>query len=583
MDETDQPDSSSVAGDRLLGWPLDLLVGTAAFLLYLATAAQGPWWGDGVELTLAAWSLGVPHPTGYPLYMMLGHGFIRLLGGTDPHFAMTVFSAALLAGSAGLICAIARRSGLRAGGSPSPAAALGGAFALLVAVGRTVWEHATFPEVYPLTLLIAVLIIMVAATPAGAASPRRVFTMALLAGLGALNHYSIAALYPLAGLWLLAAIVHAPRRGRIAAIAVAGVLLGLAGLLYLPLRAAADPLFNWGDPSSARRFIEHVRGHMYRDLMKIDLSLLPMLASRWLAWWGRLWLPAAVESTGMAIAAGLLPLGGAVGGLVALTRRERLLGAGLLGSIGVTFLFSIAYTIGDIDPYFLPALPAAAIGWLHCALPLRRRAAAAAAGAALLACGAVAWNYRIIDKSGDIFAFSYGARLLEHLPPRALLITESDAPPSMVWYEQHVNGKRTDVVVVPLGIIMSDWVPKMIERLGAPPGFYRFDDPHPKSINDFQAEIVGNLILPAMADGRRVFTSDLEFPYGRIFPTEVAVAMYPPADKDADPYDAPLKPPPFVWELKRNPRLEGLDIVAMRKVLLEAWRSRDDAAWRYLP
>src|SRR5690606_4404928 len=114
-----------------------------------------------------------------------------------------------------------------------------------------------------------------------------------------------------------------------------------------------------------------------------------------------------VESTSLAVAAGLLPLSAALAGLIALARRRPLFAAGLLASLAVTFLFSIAYTIDDIDPYFLPALPAAALGWLHCALLFRRLSRWLPAAAALLACAAAFWNCRAVDKSGDIFAFSY--------------------------------------------------------------------------------------------------------------------------------------------------------------------------------
>src|SRR5437016_2974346 len=57
---------------------LALLVGLAAFLVYLRTLSISIAWGDSPELTSAAYNLGIPHPTGYPLYMLLSHTFLRL-------------------------------------------------------------------------------------------------------------------------------------------------------------------------------------------------------------------------------------------------------------------------------------------------------------------------------------------------------------------------------------------------------------------------------------------------------------------------------------------------------------------------
>src|SRR5438105_2056790 len=57
--------------------------GTAAFLVYVRTLAPSIVWGDSPELTAAAYTAGVAHPTGYPLYTLLAHIFLHAwpLGG----------------------------------------------------------------------------------------------------------------------------------------------------------------------------------------------------------------------------------------------------------------------------------------------------------------------------------------------------------------------------------------------------------------------------------------------------------------------------------------------------------------------
>src|SRR5260370_7246978 len=70
---------------------LALVLGALA--LYMATLLPGIGSGDTAEFQRVAPTLGVPHPTGYPLYSMLGWLWSRLpLGGT-PASPMNLFSA----------------------------------------------------------------------------------------------------------------------------------------------------------------------------------------------------------------------------------------------------------------------------------------------------------------------------------------------------------------------------------------------------------------------------------------------------------------------------------------------------------
>lgn len=48
------------------------------FVAYRMLAPEGSGFGDSSELTLALWANGIAHPTGYPLYTWLGHGFVVL-------------------------------------------------------------------------------------------------------------------------------------------------------------------------------------------------------------------------------------------------------------------------------------------------------------------------------------------------------------------------------------------------------------------------------------------------------------------------------------------------------------------------
>src|SRR6476469_8172774 len=90
---------------------LCLALALGALALYTATLLPGIGSGDTAEFQRVAPTLGVAHPTGYPLYTMLGWLWSRLpLGGT-PAWRMNLFSAAASALAVGALFLAARALG----------------------------------------------------------------------------------------------------------------------------------------------------------------------------------------------------------------------------------------------------------------------------------------------------------------------------------------------------------------------------------------------------------------------------------------------------------------------------------------
>ncbi|MCB9130601.1 MAG: DUF2723 domain-containing protein [Anaerolineales bacterium] len=77
-------------------WLTAAVAGLLAGAVYVSGAAPGVLTGDSGEFQFAAWLAGLPHPTGYPLYMLLGwawsHG-LTALGIASPAAAMNLLSA----------------------------------------------------------------------------------------------------------------------------------------------------------------------------------------------------------------------------------------------------------------------------------------------------------------------------------------------------------------------------------------------------------------------------------------------------------------------------------------------------------
>lgn len=122
----------------------------AALWLYAATLAPDVLAADSGELQTVAAQLGVAHPPGFPLYVMLAHLFTRLPVGS-PAYAVNLLSAIFAA----LTVVVVYRTGLLL--TDRHVAALVGALALGTAT--TFWSQATTANVRSLTTLLAALFI----------------------------------------------------------------------------------------------------------------------------------------------------------------------------------------------------------------------------------------------------------------------------------------------------------------------------------------------------------------------------------------------------------------------------------------
>src|SRR2546428_12590155 len=104
-----------------------LAVGVAVFAIYALGACRTIYVGDSGELVTAVHLLGIPHPSGYPLYVLLGKLWTLLIPLGSVAFRMSLFSAACAAGACAALYGLGRGLSLR------PAAAAFGAAMLALA------------------------------------------------------------------------------------------------------------------------------------------------------------------------------------------------------------------------------------------------------------------------------------------------------------------------------------------------------------------------------------------------------------------------------------------------------------------
>jgi len=187
---TDQAANSTVviAPARARDGLLAATVAIISLALYLATLQPdfgGP--EDTPKFQFIGYVLGIPHPPGYPLYVLLSHAFVALPIGTIAYRA-NLFSALMAALACSLVYVIGRQLG--ACRWTSLCAALG------LATGASFWRSAVFAEVYSLAAVMAALAIALFLAWGARERTSRLLTAIGAFALGLGNHLTIVGIAP---------------------------------------------------------------------------------------------------------------------------------------------------------------------------------------------------------------------------------------------------------------------------------------------------------------------------------------------------------------------------------------------------
>lgn len=445
---------------RAFDWQTILAFGLP-FLLYLRTLAPTVYNLDSAELTTAAATGGIVRATGYPLYLALGWLWSLLPVG-DVGFRLNLFSAFCGALTILLLDLSLRRLNV---GLWARLGALG-----LLASAPYFWAMSLIAEVYTLHTALMAGILLAALRWQEQPSPRRLALLVFLVVLSMAHHAATTLLLP--GLvWLL--LLTAPRRllqWREWRFAVPAALLASSVFLYLPLRHAATPAFNYAGEFDAhgvfqavnlqtlQGFLWLVTGRAFAgEMFGYDLV---GVARQMVAYAGQLWQ--AFFAVG---------LGPGFFGAALLWRRDRRLGGMLLLLFLANVVFYVNYRVVDKNTMYLPTYVVWAL-WLGLGLEQLWRWMSntrlywpARLFVVAMLLFAVAWNWERVDRSDDWSAREQGEGILDAVAPNAVILGWWDTVP-VVQYLQFVEGRRPDVLAINRFLISTENRDRLIAQEG---------------------------------------------------------------------------------------------------------------------
>lgn len=472
-----------------------VFTGIFVFIIYLITLAPSVVQIDSGELAAVQITLGIAHPTGYPLYTILGYLFsliplpftkiyqMNLLAAIYVAIAVVLFiySIKLILDnleqfSSKKAITVKKQKGKEKKDKKLSseisrheipetikyfASIFGG---LMLAFSKTFWFQSTSVEVYSLHLLLicAIIFILLKAylQNNGADKPyqNKWYLLAATLALGFSNHMTTLLILP-AIAYLFFSKFGFNKASISKMFLMIGIFLPLLVILYsyLPLRAAQQPMFNWGNPIDLERILRHISGKQYQVWLFSSMDS----AKKQLGYF--------FSSVTDEFNIGLLVI--AIGIFSTYLYSKKIF-TFLVVLFVSTVLYSINYDIVDIDSYFLLAYIALALFSVFGVIKIytwlkhnNHNYTMLAVLSLIFILIFTAFNFKKVDQSHTQVFEDYSKSLLNSMEKKSIVLSyQWDFFISASYYFQKVENFRKDVVVIDKELLRRSWYFNQIER-----------------------------------------------------------------------------------------------------------------------
>ncbi|UCG30210.1 MAG: DUF2723 domain-containing protein [candidate division WOR-3 bacterium] len=402
-------------------------------VLYLFSLCPNVYLIDSGELATVSFTLGIAHPTGYPLYTLIAYFFAHLPG--QPIWNLNILSALFSIAAAAFLFFIARRI---TESKITPVLTIS-----LFAFSPIIWNTSVTNEVHSLTGLFAILLLFLIYR---CHSDRIFYLIMYLTGLSLANHMMIFSL--LLPLLVYILLVYRPNIRKIAS-GFLFLILGLSIYYYLIARTHGGAQLAWGNTINLQRLLWHVSGKQYRVWM---FTLSPPEVLKNLV-------------TGVQILARNLLYVLAIPTIVGfyrLYRENRRMFWLLLVILMVNVLYTINYSIPDIESYYIPSFIVLVISFTYGIKQLSRFLK----NAIILAISFIIpiINYNSCTLRSNDFGMDFAQAHTFMLPDSSLLITTYWDIYAPLMYSRKIKKVREDLVIIDKELLRRTWYLAYIEN-----------------------------------------------------------------------------------------------------------------------
>lgn len=460
-------------------WAITVFI--SVFCLYLSTLAPSVTFYDSGEFITAIHFMGSAHSPGYPLFLLYAKPFTWIPFGSIAFRVnlATAVSASLASLSVfflvrRLLAGIEFCEDLRFNCFARDLAALSGA--LIFATSPRIWLQTNHDKPYPLVALIVSLAFICMLRwreemASGNERPALWYVAAFISGLATGAHQTIILIVPAFLFFIMTVDRRMVLRGRELLLATAAGVAGSAVQLYLPLRAYADTMQNWGDAKALSRFLWHLLRRGYpedphlRDITLLIKQLSAFSIPNEFGWTGLLFL---------------------IVGAVACWRFNRPMIVACLAMLAAFWLLIAVYFNPESESIFLTEefytplylLASSLIAMGLYTLALRGSAAADRPDRygwlhySLIFCFFIiipafqaVSNYKENDQHKNLIAHDYAMNSIRSAPEKSVIFTWGDSGAFPLWYIQAVERMREDIDLPHIPHLSFAWYRKSLPRL----------------------------------------------------------------------------------------------------------------------
>ena len=510
------------------------IAGGLVFALYAITLARTTAFWDTSEYIATAHIMGIPHPPGNPLFVVLGRAWSVLLSplGLSVAVKVNLFSA-FVGASAHALWFLVVHHILRYFSEDRTFRLVGASAAVLVsATAFTVWNQSNVNEkVYTVSLLTIALLTWLAVrwqeNLGEGKDDHLLVLMAFILALSVGNHLMAFLAAPAIGIFVLLVHPQTLLNWRLYVAGLAAAVVGLSIHLFLPIRAGLGPVINEAAPtcpdivSSIEAVVTYGKAGcaaLAEALNRTQYDKPPLMPrqadiaaqfANYLQYFDWQWARS-LDGTNTVFARMRLPVtmlftGLGVWGAIEHARRDRASFAYVLtlfATVSIALVWYLNFRYGyslqapiqdrdlhevrERDYFFMVSFSVwglwAGMGivtlWREAAFELKTTLAKATPvlGLALLP---LVLNWSWASRSGDYAARDWAYNLLMSTEPYAVLFTNGDNDTFPLWYLQEVEGIRRDVTVIVTSYLNTDWYAFQLKGLTqpCPAGVDPLDDP----------------------------------------------------------------------------------------------------------
>lgn len=499
------------------------VAGVAVFALYALTLAPTTAFWDTSEYIATAEIMGIPHPPGNPLFVVLARAWSILLAplGLSVAVKVNLFSA-LMGATAHAFWFLVVHHILRYFSEDRVFRIAGAAAAVLVSsTAFTVWSQSNVNEkVYTVSLLTIALLSWLAVrwqeNVGEGKDDNLLVLMAFILALSVGNHLMAFLAAPAIGLFVLYVRPQTLLNWKLYAAGLGAAILGLTIHLFLPLRAGLGPVINEAAPtcpdigSAITAVVSYGQAGcsaLSEALNRTQYSKPPLvprqapLSSQFLNYlqyfdwqWARTIGGDATVFPRIRLPFTMLFTAFGVWGAIEHFKRDRasfLYIATLFGTLSVALIYYLNFKYGyslqapianrdlhevrERDYFFIVSFSVWGL-WAGMGIATLWQEAARETGATLKKASpilAMAFIPLILNWGWATRTYDYAARdwaynLLMSVEPYSILFTNGDNDTFPLWYLQEVEGIRRDVTVVVTSYLNTDWYTKQLRDITTP-------------------------------------------------------------------------------------------------------------------